>query len=455
MSVELLRYAWTWDHSTNWTPGVHGRQTTGTNRPYLKRAEVFLSDYERLIDFLARKGFSGLCVWGLVRESHGGAEAARQIVRYGRERGVSVTPGVGLFTYGGAFYEGRHEYNLETFALARPECTAVVDQGGLETLALGRTGKNARPASLEDAFLRGTRPWVQLCPSNPDVISWMKEAVSWAIETLDLQTVMLEGGDVFACQCDPCRRRRTRDVAERFSLEDLCAGYMPAVEHVHRHHPGVEVQCETYAAPGLAPALSPTSFGGFIPRDCLASVEGIPRPAQLQLFYLDSMPEEQMNLPAGIAERSLLRTEMGSQWRGPKWPHCAARGIAMQCRVCRKLGIPAISLFTETPDSTPSHWLNYEAVATFSREDIPFEKFVERDIAPHLGGVDQAMGFIQWSADPRCADTTEGLEFARQGAAAATDEQEFLKWAWLARFIDEFGRTPWRSENGLLADFHG
>ena len=126
MSGELRRFGWCWDHSTNWTPAVHGRQTFGANQSYEKRPEVFLSDYKRLLDFLGRKGFVGLCVWGLLRESHGGVEAAREIVRYGRGRGVAVTPGVGLFTYGGAFYEGRHDYNLETFALKHPECIAVV-----------------------------------------------------------------------------------------------------------------------------------------------------------------------------------------------------------------------------------------------------------------------------------------------------------------------------------------
>ena len=64
-----------WDHTTNWTPAVHGRQTIGTNNPYLKDREVFLSDFRRLLDFLGRKQFAGLCVWGLLRQSHGGVWA--------------------------------------------------------------------------------------------------------------------------------------------------------------------------------------------------------------------------------------------------------------------------------------------------------------------------------------------------------------------------------------------
>ncbi len=438
MTNELKRFGWCWDHSTNWTSGVHGRQTIGTNRQYLKRAEVFLSDYKRLLDFLGSKRFSGLCVWGLVRQSHGGPEAAKEIVHYGRQRGISVTPGLGLFAYGGAFYEGNHEYNLETFALKHPECTARIEQDWLESLDLGKSGANARVVNLQDAFLRRTRPWVQLCPSNPRVISWVKEAISWAIETLDLRTVQLEAGDVFVCRCDECQHRRTRNISERFSLEDLCAGYIPLVKYLHRHYPTVEIQCEMYAAPGLAPPSAPTNNGGFIPEDCVSLIDAIPEPVQLQLAYNVLAAEEQLNIPHSIARKGILRTECGTQWRGPR-SHCCADFIAAMCHTCRKIGIPAVSVFVEEPDTTPAHWINYEAFETFSNEEISMEKFLERDIAPHLGGLERARKFVRWASNPKCGDTKEGVKFAREGARAACDEEEFLKWAWLARFIAEYG----------------
>ena len=448
MTGELQRYGWCWDHSTNWTPGVHGRQTIGTNRSYLKRPEVFLSDFKRLLDFLGSKDFSGLCVWGLIRESHGGVEAAREVVQYGRERGVSVTPGVGLYTYGGAFYEGRHQFNAETFALAHPECVATVTQDDPEPLSFTRRDDGTLAPDLADAYLRRTRPWVQLCPSKPEVLSWVEDAVSWVIEALGLDTIMLEGGDVFTCRCDTCRKRRTRTDDERVSLEDLCDGYIPVVEYLHRHHGGVNIQCETYGAPGLAPPSTPASNGGFIPEDCVPFIEAIPEPAQLQLAYNFIIPEERLDLPESIARRGLLRTESGTQWRGPR-SHCCIDTIAAMCRACRKLRIPAVSFFVEEPDSTPAHWINYEAFETFSKEDIPFEKFLERDIAPHLGGPERGREFIRWASDPKCGDTREGIKFAQGGANTATDEDEFLKWAWLGRFVAEYGAT----EYSLMAPF--
>ncbi len=67
MTEELKRFGWCWDHSTNWTPGVHGRQTMGGNRSYEKRPEVFLTDCKRLLDSMGERRFSGLCMFGLSR----------------------------------------------------------------------------------------------------------------------------------------------------------------------------------------------------------------------------------------------------------------------------------------------------------------------------------------------------------------------------------------------------
>ena len=448
MTRELQRFGWCWDHSTNWTPGVHGRQTIGTNRSYLKRPEVFLSDFKRLLDFLGKRKFAGLCVWGLIRQSHGGVEAAREIVRYGRERGVAVTPGVGLFAYGGAFYEGRHEYNLETFALAHPECVATVEEDSPEPLRFTRAADGTPAPDLEDAYLRRKRPWVQLCPSRPEVISWAKDAASWVIEALDLETVMLEAGDVFTCECDACRQRRRRAGDRHVSLPDLFAGYIPLVEHLRRRHPGVRIQCETYAAPGTAPAGAPMRFGALIPEDCLRLFDAVPAEVQLELFYDKTMADESLNLPGRIAQRTLLRTEMGTQWRGPR-SHGCAEGIAAMCRVARRLGIPSVSMFVEEPDTTPAHWVNYKAFEAFPKEDMPFETFVERDVAPHLGDGERARAFIRWASDPKCSDTREGIKFAQRGASTSADEEEFLRWAWLGRFIAEYGATDY----SLMAPF--
>ncbi|MFH0965384.1 MAG: hypothetical protein V2A58_15400 [Planctomycetota bacterium] len=438
MPPQLQRFGWCWDHSTNWTPAVHGRQTFGTNQPYLKRPEVFLSDFKLLLDFLARKNFAGLCVWGLIRDSHGGLQAAREIVQYGRDRSVSVTPGVGLFAYGGAFYEGRHPFNAETFALAHPDCLATVSQTDLEPLRLTKLPDGTLAADLADPYIRRAHPWVQLCPSNPDVRSWVKDACSWVIEALDLDTIMLEGGDVFICRCPACSKRRKRAIDTYVSIEDLCDAYVPLVDYLHRHHPNVRVQCEVYGAPGIAPASSKAGNGDLIPSDCIPGLEAIPEPVQLELSYHFPIPEDRLNLPHTLARNGLLRTEMGTQWRGPR-SHSNADGFRLMCRAARKLGIPAVSLFVEEPDSTPAAWINYLAFESFSKEDISLDQFIDRDLAPHLGGPDRARDFLPWASNPKHAPAPQGLTLAKSAASSSRDESEFLKWAWLSRFIAEYG----------------
>jgi len=50
---------------------------------------------------------------------------------------------------------------------------------------------------------------------------------------------------------------------------------------------------------------------------------------------------------------------------------------------------------------------------------------------------------IRWANDPKCSHTREVIKFAQDGASATAGEDEFLKWAWLARFIAEYGATDY------------
>jgi len=118
------RMLWTWDHSTNWYLEQPGLQEVGAANYYSKPAEGFLADYKRLIDFMSRQRLNGLVVYGFLRDGHGGVDAAKEVARYGRARGVRVIPGVGINSYGGIYYEGRHRYNLGTWFVGRPSTPA-------------------------------------------------------------------------------------------------------------------------------------------------------------------------------------------------------------------------------------------------------------------------------------------------------------------------------------------
>ena len=100
------RFFWSWDHSTNWTLHAYGAQNCGVSNAYAKAPEMFLQDYKRVVDFAAAHKMDAVGMAGMLRESHGGVEAARQLCNYAAEKGVRIYMIAGLFAYGGIYYEG-------------------------------------------------------------------------------------------------------------------------------------------------------------------------------------------------------------------------------------------------------------------------------------------------------------------------------------------------------------
>ena len=85
------RIFWTWDHSTNWCTNTPGAQNCGVSNEYYKNPEIFVKDYCRAVDWCAANGFNSIGIVGLLRDRHGGVEAARKVCEYGREKGVPIS----------------------------------------------------------------------------------------------------------------------------------------------------------------------------------------------------------------------------------------------------------------------------------------------------------------------------------------------------------------------------
>jgi hypothetical protein len=200
-------YFWTWDHRCNWVLDDPGLQNEGCHPHYLKRPETFIEDYRRLTDLAAGLGVRGISVCGFLRDSHGGLEAARSVAEYAQRRGVALMPLIGTTWYGGAYCEGSHSYNLETFLSSHPDMQVK--------------------APPPDDNAPG------LCPARPRFAPWIAEAVRWVFDELPVGGVLLENGDYLKCNCERCEEHRASwptDDPEIFRMQYLA--YAPALEAI-------------------------------------------------------------------------------------------------------------------------------------------------------------------------------------------------------------------------------
>lgn len=175
-------YFWTWDHSTNWVLDDPGMLNYGCMNKYLKQPETFVEDYRRLTDLAAGLGVKGIFIWGFIRDSHGGIEYSKQVASYAASKGVAILPGFGTTCYGGAYYEGDHPYNLETFVKNNPDAQMINEKGEVEP--------------------RGA------CASSPAYQEWLAESIQWLFREFEIGGLNIENGDFWVCHEPRCKAHK-------------------------------------------------------------------------------------------------------------------------------------------------------------------------------------------------------------------------------------------------------
>lgn len=189
---------WNWDHTTNWDLEQIGVQEIGVMNPYAKPPDGFLADFKRVVDFMSRNRIAAITIYGFLRTSHGGIEAAQELCRYANERGVRIIPGIAINAYGGVVWEMDHEFNLGTWLRKHPELAARMEHP---------PGFQIQDLDFELYFPRGDYA-ARGCPSQPANQDWMAEAVAWLAETFDIGGINIEAGDYGVCGCELCENRR-------------------------------------------------------------------------------------------------------------------------------------------------------------------------------------------------------------------------------------------------------
>jgi hypothetical protein len=396
------RLFWTWDHSTNWYLEQIGLQDVGASNVYLKPANGYVEDYRRLIDFMSQNRLNGLVIYGFLRDGHGGVDAAKEIARYGKQRGVRILPGVGINSYGGVYWEGNHRYNLGTWLREHPELRAHLDK------------------ELDFPFNHFGE---MACPSKEANRAYHLEAIQWLCEEFDIGGINFESGDYAVCQCPECKSRRTEE--GRWSLADAAELYPPLFDAVRRSKPGAWMIAEAY-------------FDNILDLEAVSALAELPSDTICQYCINRAYwPRVQAELTAEHVSRlplrtNVLRTHMGSQWNGQRHG-LVARTFADFSRLMTDTGMQGVDVFGEAAAFHTVNEINYLAYATFAYDrEISWDEFVADVLGPRFGGAEATAEYLRLLDTPAEAPAiSRALSEAREIATPLTDAEQYRRWTWL------------------------
>lgn len=384
------RIFWTWDHSTNWELSQIGHQEIGVFNPYQKPPTGFLTDYKRLIDFCSDNRISGIVIYGFLRDSHGGIEAAHELCAYGRERGVRIIPGIAIGAYGGVYWEGKHRYNLSTWLKDNPQHKAQFSKDiGFQIADLDF------PLNFPHSDYT-----VTACPSAPETMEWMEEAVSWLVETFDIGGINIESGDYGVCDCPRCVARRANDAeaarraaehGDSWSHSDMAANFPRLYCAAKAKKPDLWIYCEmqwdNLLEPVAAEAQAALPQGAIYQHTANRTYWGRLRGAVTA--------QEVAALPT---QPNVLRCQFACQWNGDaRTERYAFNGhdFADMCIKGHEMGMEGLTVWGEVSDYNATSEISYLAFARFGwNPTMTWDEFLERDVAPLFGSMELADQFI-------------------------------------------------------------
>ena len=441
---------WTWDHSTNWCLNVRGAQNCGVGNLYTKEPEFFTLDYKRAIDWCAANGMSAIGAVGLLRDAHGGIDAAREVCGYARERGVRFYLIAGLFSYGGVYFEGDSPWTLERFFATHPDAVGRKPDGSPQI------------RHMPDRW--GGRDIVSGCPSSPELNQYVLDSLDWVFKTIpELGGIQMEIGDVGICHCPRCRARRAAgdeaDDSTDVSVPDMARIYADAADAIRGRSPDAWIICETYHH--------------FLDKDCDFFRDPAPGPelrrlfAQPETLFWQWKCDRQLArgdwhgepLPESLRKfRHVMRAHSGTQWWGGRHT-LQVEKIRRQCFLSHKSGLQGVSIFGEGSPFHTNAEFNYLALVYFAdRPEATLADFARDVMAEKLGGELQAEKYLEYGVLDREPEKIPAAvrEIARiqQGM---TDYDVLRRWQYLASFLNACcfeSRQPGYHEHAEVRNLH-
>jgi hypothetical protein len=421
------RLFWTWDHTTEWALNRPGSQTIGAYNDYARSSELFQQDYTRLLEWAGHHGINAVVVWGLLRDVHGGLDAAKRLCDVASEHGVRLLCGVGLTAYGGVYYQGNSPFSLDQHLNSHPELIAL-DQAG---------NKVCNPHLCV------------ACPSRAENQDFAAESLRWLFKNLPLGGVQMETGDFSVCQCGLCQRRR-KHPSSGFSWEDMALMYPLAAEAIRSVYPEAWIVCETYSHPEpcAGPNEAPT-FGGGKPAWADECLERFPRGKGILVQWVcDHYVKPIQNRPwtkAGTVSRAhhqnIMRAHFGTYWEDHRRGELSVDWIADMVQQSIAHGFDAISLFGEVSPFDTGAELNYLALENYGSAANPraeLEVFLRDVAAPLLGGEKYAFDYLRYARLVEDRRQIPGVMKEIYARCGSLPPDQARRWVWLANYLASF-----------------
>ena len=430
------RTFWNWDHSTNWSMTQIGAQETGVMNPYAKPPDGFLADFRRVVDFMSLNRIAAITIFGFLRDSHGGIEAAQELCRYATERGVRILPGIAINAYGGVVWEMDHRYNLGTWLRTHPDLAADME----------------RPAGFQLAdldfplYFPRAEYSARGCSSRPENIAWMDEAIAWLTETFQIGGVDIEAGDYGVCGCPLCSARRAEredasrrhGYAESWSHADMADYYPRLFDIIRSRRPDAWVYAEI-------------QWDNLLDAEAQRPLHGLPQDGiyqhTLNRSYWHKVereitPDYAHTLPT---KNNVIRTQFNCQWNGDyrtERYRLNARDFAAQAKKAAEIGFTGHTVWGEPSPFNTSVELSYLAFSRFTWDPtLTWDQFITRDLAPLYDGPEAATRYVTLAEefDASANLPIKNLQTMRSETlanAAAVSGQSSSRWLWLTDQID-------------------